>query len=240
MKGFYEMIQSLLENEIGLEKRKTKFDEFNVSPNECLYIIDFNQNKLTLKKGFPGVLGYKDEEMDLDLLVKGYHPEDEEVVTKVIREAVLHTLKYPENGDGNTLSLKYRRQKKDGSYITVLSQSHIFDIEKSGKSMKSITKLTDISFLNDFTSAAYNFEASYLDKDDFDKEIHSTYSDLFTKRELEVIKELSNELTNREIGEKLFISQHTVATHRKNILRKSNCHSTLELLEFCHAKGVLK
>ena len=36
MKGFYEMIQSLLENEISLEKRKTKVHEFNISPNHLI------------------------------------------------------------------------------------------------------------------------------------------------------------------------------------------------------------
>ncbi|MFZ4464459.1 MAG: response regulator transcription factor [Bacteroidales bacterium] len=41
-----------------------------------------------------------------------------------------------------------------------------------------------------------------------------------TERELAVLKLVALGLTNNDIGEKLFISIHTVMTHRKNITRK--------------------
>lgn len=52
------------------------------------------------------------------------------------------------------------------------------------------------------------------------------------ERELEVIKLLAEGLTSNEIAERLFISEHTVKTHRKNILRKTELHSTHELIKF--------
>ena len=51
-------------------------------------------------------------------------------------------------------------------------------------------------------------------------------------REIEIIKLLAQGLTSIEIAEKLFIAEHTVKTHRKNILRKINAHSTNELIKF--------
>jgi len=41
-----------------------------------------------------------------------------------------------------------------------------------------------------------------------------------SEREKDVIKCVANGLTNKEIADKLFISIHTVITHRKNITRK--------------------
>ncbi len=46
-----------------------------------------------------------------------------------------------------------------------------------------------------------------------------------SEREKEVIVEIVNGLSNKEIADKLFISVHTVISHRKNIARKLNIHS---------------
>src|SRR6478672_7725680 len=41
-----------------------------------------------------------------------------------------------------------------------------------------------------------------------------------TRREVEIIKMIERELTSKEISDNLFISEFTVGTHRKNIMRK--------------------
>lgn len=41
-----------------------------------------------------------------------------------------------------------------------------------------------------------------------------------TQREKDIVRSIALGLTNKEIGDKLFISPHTVITHRKNITRK--------------------
>jgi DNA-binding NarL/FixJ family response regulator len=53
-----------------------------------------------------------------------------------------------------------------------------------------------------------------------------------TPRELEIIKLIAEELSNAEIGEKLFISERTVETHRKNIFRKTNKKSVAGLIKY--------
>lgn len=49
-------------------------------------------------------------------------------------------------------------------------------------------------------------------------------------RELEIIAWVRNGLTNNEIADKLFLSVHTVMTHRKNILHKLEVRNTAEML----------
>jgi DNA-binding NarL/FixJ family response regulator len=51
-------------------------------------------------------------------------------------------------------------------------------------------------------------------------------------REIEIIKLLAEGLTSFQISEKLFISENTVKTHRKNILRKTELHNTSQLIQF--------
>jgi DNA-binding CsgD family transcriptional regulator len=43
---------------------------------------------------------------------------------------------------------------------------------------------------------------------------------VISKREVDILKNIALGLSNKEIADKLFISTHTVVTHRKNITRK--------------------
>ena len=63
------------------------------------------------------------------------------------------------------------------------------------------------------------------------------FSDLFSKREKEIIRLLIRGRNSREIAESLFISHETVRTHRKNILRKTNLSKTGELVHYCLFNG---
>jgi DNA-binding NarL/FixJ family response regulator len=52
-----------------------------------------------------------------------------------------------------------------------------------------------------------------------------------TPREIEIVKLIAAELSNAQIGDKLFISERTVETHRKNIFRKTNTKSVAGLIK---------
>lgn len=52
-----------------------------------------------------------------------------------------------------------------------------------------------------------------------------------SSREKDIIRLLKEGLTSKEIAEKLFISQLTVQTHRKNIMTKLNVRNVAELLK---------
>ncbi|MDP5201673.1 response regulator transcription factor [Flavobacterium sp. DG2-3] len=55
---------------------------------------------------------------------------------------------------------------------------------------------------------------------------------LLSPRELEIIILIALEYSGKEISEKLFISAHTVETHRKNIMKKLNIKSTIGLVKY--------
>ena len=53
-----------------------------------------------------------------------------------------------------------------------------------------------------------------------------------TDREFEILKYISEELTNKEIADRLFISPRTVDTHRRNLLQKLNVKNTAGLVKY--------
>ena len=57
-----------------------------------------------------------------------------------------------------------------------------------------------------------------------------------SRRELQILEILAEGKTSREIGDQLFISSHTVDTHRRNIIRKTGVRNTAELIRLFRNK----
>lgn len=55
---------------------------------------------------------------------------------------------------------------------------------------------------------------------------------ILTPRELEILKLIVQEFNNAEIADKLFISERTVETHRKNMIRKFNTKTIVGLIKY--------
>jgi DNA-binding NarL/FixJ family response regulator len=53
-----------------------------------------------------------------------------------------------------------------------------------------------------------------------------------TDRELEIIRLIEQEYSNKQIAQKLVISERTVETHRKNIFRKTKTNSVIGLIKY--------
>jgi DNA-binding NarL/FixJ family response regulator len=74
---------------------------------------------------------------------------------------------------------------------------------------------------------------------------HSKFSDDFRKRlglsrrEQEILVLISRGLSSQRIGKTLYISKHTVETHRKNMLRKLDFNSSTELVKFAVQQGLV-
>lgn len=66
-----------------------------------------------------------------------------------------------------------------------------------------------------------------------------THENQITERELEVLKLLAQELTSKQIAEKLFISERTVETHRKNLMRKIGANNSIGLVRYAYAHKLL-
>ncbi len=64
-------------------------------------------------------------------------------------------------------------------------------------------------------------------------------ADVLTPREREVLTNIAEGYTNRQIAHKLTISVKTVDRHRENIMRKLHLHSRVELVKYAIEKGLL-
>ena len=61
-----------------------------------------------------------------------------------------------------------------------------------------------------------------------------------TEREKEILQLICQELTMKEIADRLSISENTMRNHRVNIMEKINVKNTVGLIKYAYETGLLK
>lgn len=240
MEAFFEKVTGMLSGVPDQGQTEAALPgELHLLPGECHFITDYKAKRLLFKKGFDQLLGYKDAEVDFDFVFKGYHHEDAVMVSQVIKSVIASAVNSFTKDPDLQLSMTYRRKRKDGSYIHLLSQSSVYEQDDQGNLLKSFTRLTDISYLNIRTPVSWSVRSNNVDDEFIQGKISKAFENPFTKREIEVIREIQKGGSNKEIAEKLFVSHHTIATHRKNIFGKCNCQNIVDLLMFCRQLKII-
>ena len=66
-----------------------------------------------------------------------------------------------------------------------------------------------------------------------DEEIH------LTKREIEIIQKIADDMSNQEIADELNISLRTVETHRRNLMQKLKVKTVVALLKYASKRNLI-
>ncbi|MGB0423612.1 MAG: response regulator transcription factor [Flavobacteriales bacterium] len=78
-----------------------------------------------------------------------------------------------------------------------------------------------------------------IDVEDLDLNQHSCEPVLLSEREMEVITLIAEGNTNMVIADKLFLSAHTITTHRKNIMQKLGVNNTAAIVMYAVKTGLV-
>tara|TARA_A100000171_G_C2128077_1_gene144861 strand:+ start:159 stop:893 length:735 start_codon:yes stop_codon:yes gene_type:complete len=237
---FIKDVRDTFRNEAAKEIDISRVEKFPLNYTQCFYVVDWQTSKIIFNKNVENILGYSSEEFTLEKILTIAHPDDFHVVKRLTQAIVNHLVKYDGVEFGKTsLNITYRFKKKDGTYIKLLRQSSFFKGTEDGDFRSNLSLLTDISFIENSDIVHWDFIAPEIEQESLKKKVYEEFSNLFSNREKNVIDLLHKNFTSNEIAEKLYISPHTVITHRKNILRKAQCTNTEDLISFCHKVGVL-
>ncbi|MBW7846594.1 MAG: response regulator transcription factor [Bacteroidales bacterium] len=139
-------------------------------------------------------------------------------------------------------------EKKPGLKVIALTMftedayiQHMIEAGAKGFLIKNIRK----DVLDRAIQAVYNGKTYYSEElwDYFTKSIvkeEKTENDLvITRRELEVLQLLAEGLSNKEIGDRLFVSERTIVGHKSNLMTKTNTKNTVSLLAFAIRNGLI-
>ncbi len=111
----------------------------------------------------------------------------------------------------------------------------IDDADISGYVLKNIGKQELVKALEKISGGGIYFSEEVLKEMARASEMKKENADArLTAREIEIIQLIEKELSNKQIAEKLFLSERTVETHRKNIFRKTNTSSVIGLVKYAY------
>lgn len=208
------------------------------------YIIDFSDGSISSHSdSFEPILGLDPETAVFSDILEAIHPDDFELVRRL--EAACARFLF-QNIDAAKLmryksSFNFRLRVNSGEYALFNHQALMLSLGPDGGYGRAINIHTRIDHLTEtnnqrFSVIGLDGEPSYLNME-MDQPPERLLQ--FSNKEIQVIRCLCDGLDSDEIAQKLFVSPHTVKTHRRNIMRKSGCKNVAQLVRMCVMQGLV-
>jgi Bacterial regulatory proteins, luxR family len=137
------------------------------------------------------------------------------------------------------LSTNIRIRNAEGVYTNLLMQIYLYFSTIPYKSVFFLKIHTNIDWYKQMKSDYHYYVGNKLSNFRYPDEELLKESLPFSDREFEIIRLIESGLTSEQIAEKIFLSVHTVNTHRRNILLKTGKETMPELIYDLMERGVL-
>lgn len=205
-------------------------------PDHFIYVYNYSVGRIVYHRGFDEVLGYSDKEVDIDLLLRLFHPDDAPIIARINESTIKAMSRIRNSTDlfSLTLTVDYRMLKKNGKYIKVLRQTAVLEIDQtSGKVISTFSLCKDISAIKTSTTIGWQIrgpEMATVDLDglqDYLSRLHYHPS----PREKEILSRLCEGKASKEVATAMGISVFTVNTHRRNLLKRTGLRNTAQLIK---------
>ena len=116
----------------------------------------------------------------------------------------------------------------------------IEDSDIAGYVLKNIGKQELLKALEKISTGGIYFSDEVLEEMLKASERKTTVEEVhLTNREIEIIRLIEKEYSNKKIADTLFLSERTVETHRKNIFRKTKTSSLIGLIKYAYERKLI-
>jgi DNA-binding CsgD family transcriptional regulator len=212
----------------------------HIGITEGLIIACFDYRNLALAffaGNIEGLTGYPPEmfrKKGMETSFTMVHPDDRPELFR-FQKIVLENFHQLSLSERNTFEFSYTARwvhRDTGEVIWMLSRARPYFIDEKGNFAMDLHII--VQLLNPPKIKEYDWNFAYT-KDDgsrifVSKHQPETREISLTKKEKEIVKLMLEGKESKEIGVYLNISVNTVATHRKNILKKVGAHNVGELI----------
>jgi DNA-binding CsgD family transcriptional regulator len=137
------------------------------------------------------------------------------------------------------LSTNFRIRNAQGVYANILVQLYLFFTEIPYKTVFTLKIHTNIDWFKKLTHGYHYYLGNDLNNFRYPDEPLLLTGTMLSDREFEIIRLIEKGCNSEQIADQLFISLHTVNTHRKNILRKTGKTNISDVIYDLLESGVL-
>jgi DNA-binding CsgD family transcriptional regulator len=226
-----------IEKQLSIEDVAKRYALF---PNEAIYFVDYKTAQIQpLTKNFAAITG-------IDLPHKN---EVTPLYEHVHRESITPFLGFIENLLKYGFVVREKRfcEERDFNLTTyktihnrlILKSTTALQYDSNDRVRYSVGKLMDVTGLFPNNPFSYKFTGPGS------KSIHAAFEGLdsltsiLSAREIEIVRYVGLGLQTKQIAERLFLSRHTVDTHKRNIIRKLEASNSVEAYSKARERGLI-
>ncbi len=246
---YYYQISSTRPDPVLLKALKEHYHQLDhqLSLGPAFYIIiDYTEfNYKYVSDSIKPILGYEPESFLVDSFSAFntiIFPEDREsmlkgwpAIAQYIKQLPTDIIKH------STCTVDFQIKAFTGNHVHILQQTVMLETDENGRFLYELVKLTDITHWQKTSPLTYiintpdpDFDMIYIPSEDL-----QIQGNAFSPAELKVLELMANGEKSKDIARQLHISPHTVDTHRRNMLRKTQCSNTQDLIRFAYLSGSL-
>lgn len=227
-------------------KKMDFLNSISAQTNAVILLHDTNANRFIYMSDPANTLGNYDPsdfttETGMDFSFSNVHPEQRSAALlihlKILSYGIEHLSTILNNAVAN---MTFLYKKKDGNYFQFLQKAMVVETDAAGYPLLYLRYGFDISHLVR-RSVGLIINAP-------DKTLIWTYNtnkkcleeiNLLSIQEKKILSLLAEGKSSKAIAGALFISSHTIDTHRRNLLKKTNCIDTTALITFAKMTGLI-
>jgi len=244
-KVFYNREQTDEEEIQDMLEKFRELSHFSFPSLPTYFVIDYtNSSYKLMTENFKSVIGFDSREFiegGLSFVMSIFHADDFKVYNEKVFTTNLGFLKNTDQCDHHKhiFSYTFRVKSTSGEYKWILQRGSYVTSKETNMPLYSMGMVMDLTNYKTDTLMLHTIEKTGQDNGLFNTinlETNYFYPNeedaLFTAQEKNVVKWLADGFSSKQLADKLFVSEHTIISHRKNMLKKTNTKNVAELVAF--------
>lgn len=214
-----------------------------------VYLLDYTTGKYAFVSRQCQALSLPYEKMmdgGADFILERYHEGDLRLFNEQIfpdRLKMLKAISAEEHKD-YIFSFSFRIKNGKGEFVNLIQRNSFIQSDEKRNPLLSLGVVTNIDHFNETSPVVQLLEKVDSTTGNVELISKNTYylhqeDRVFSKREQEVLLYLADGLTSKQIADKLFLSEHTIINHKRNMHNKSNTQNTAALINFAFRQHLL-
>ena len=227
-------------------KKMEFLNSISAQTNAVILLYDTSVNRFLYMSDTPKILGnYNPEDFTsatgVDFSFHNIHPEQRSAALLIQLQIMSYGMDHPLACLNNCVAnMTFLYKRKTGEYFQFLQKAMVVETDPSGYPLLYLYYGFDTSHLvrpsvgliinapDETLIWAYNTNKKSLER-----------VNLLSRQEKKILGLLAQGKHSKEIGDMLFISSHTIDTHRRNLLKKTNCIDSTALITFAKMTGLI-
>ena len=227
-------------------KRMAFLESISAQTNAALLLHDISANRFLFMSDRKKILGnYSPDEFTsetgVDFSFSNIHPEQRSAALLIQLKTISYCFEQRHSCLNNVVgNMTFLYRRKSGEYFQILQKVMVVETDEHGYPILYLRYLFDISHLVK-PSVGLIINSP-------DETLIWTYSlhkkclqqvNLLSTQEKKILVLLAKGKQSKEISDMLFVSSHTIDTHRRNLLKKTHCIDSTALITFAKMTGLI-